>query len=120
MWYAISAKNDTEGWEGERNRAKFYAGGILDCVLGVSDNTISDAVALYPNPATNEVFISISDKTFNTFDVTIANSLGQILERKTNIDKSQTSLNVSNYTSGIYFITIKAGESIATKKLVVQ
>ncbi len=121
MWFAISAKNDTEGWEGERNRAKFYAGGILDCVLGVSDKTISDAVALYPNPTTNEVFISISDKTFTSFNVSIANSLGQILERKTNIDNaSQTSLNVSNYASGIYFITIQAGESITTKKLVVQ
>ncbi len=121
MWFAVSAKNDAEGWEGERNRAKFYAGGILDCVLGITDNTISDDVALYPNPTTNEVFISISDKTFNSFDVTIANSLGQILERRTNIDNaSKTSLNVSSYASGIYFITIKAGESITTKKLVVQ
>lgn len=121
MWFAISAKNDTEGWEGERNRAKFYAGGILDCVLGVSDNTISDTVALYPNPTRNEVFISISDKTFNSFDVTIANSLGQILERRTDVDNATTtSLNVSNYASGLYFITIKAGDNIATKKLVIQ
>ncbi len=121
MWYAISAKNDSEGWEGERTRAKFYAGGILDCQLGVSENSIENAVALYPNPATSEVFISISDKTFSNFDVTIVNSLGQVLERKTNVDNaSSTSLNVSNYSSGIYFITIKAGESTTTKKLVVQ
>ena len=121
MWYAISAKNDSEGWEGERTRAKFYGGGILDCQLGVSENTIENAVALYPNPATSEVFISISDKTFSTFDVTIVNSLGQVLERKTNVDNAATtSLNVSNYSSGIYFITIKAGESTTTKKLVVQ
>ncbi|SRX52782.1 S8 family serine peptidase [Aequorivita sp. CIP111184] len=121
MWFAISAKNDTEGWEGERNRAKFYEGGLFNCTLGVSDNTISDAVALYPNPATNDVFISISDKTFNTYEVSIANSLGQILQRKSNIDNTTTSsLNVSNYASGIYFITIIAGDSTATKKLVIQ
>ncbi len=121
MWFAVSAKNDVEGWESERNRAKLYAGGILNCELGVSENTIGDAVALYPNPTTNEVYISISDKTFATFDVSVTNNLGQILERKTNIDNaSTTSLNVSNYATGIYFITIKAGESIATKKLVVQ
>ncbi|MDP2687237.1 MAG: S8 family serine peptidase [Aequorivita sp.] len=122
MWFAVRAKNTVEGWESERNRAKFYAGGLLDCeLIGISENTIGEAVALYPNPTNNEVFISISDKTFNSFDVTIANSLGQILERRTNIDNaSTTSLNVSNYASGLYFITIKAGDNIATKKLVIQ
>ena len=121
MWFAISAKNGSEGWEGERNRAKFYSGGILDCELGVSEKTIADAVALYPNPTTNEVFISISDKTFNSFDVTIANSLGQILERQTDVNNANTtSINVSNYASGLYFITVKAGDNITTKKLVIQ
>ncbi len=122
MWFGLTAKNDTEGWESVRTPAKFYAGGIMDCTTAsTSENTIADAVALYPNPTTSEVFISISDKTFSSFDVTIANSLGQILDRKTNVDNAtRTSLNVSNYASGIYFITIKAGESVATKKLVVQ
>lgn len=121
MWFAVSAKNIAEGWESERNRAKFYAGGILDCALGVSENSISNAVLLYPNPATNEVFISFSDKTFNSFEVTVANSLGQILDRITNAEnKSETALNVSNYSSGIYFITIKVGENVTTKKLMVQ
>ena len=121
MWFAVSAKNDAEGWESERNRAKFYAGGLLDCVLGVSENNIDNAIALYPNPAKSEVYISISDKTFNNFEVTIANSLGQILDRKANVENStRTAINVSNYSSGLYFITIKAGKNITTKKLVVQ
>ena len=121
MWFAVSAKNDAEGWESERNRAKFYAGGLLDCVLGVSENSIDNAIALYPNPAKSEVYISISDKTFNNFEVTIANSLGQILDRKANVENStRTAINVSNYSSGLYFITIKAGKNITTKKLVVQ
>jgi hypothetical protein len=121
MWFAVSAKNDTEGWESERSRAKFYGGGILDCTIGISENAFDNALSVYPNPATNEVYISLSDKTFNNFDITIANSLGQILERKTNVDNaSRATINVSNYSSGIYFVTIKAGESISTKKLVVQ
>lgn len=121
MWYAVSAKNDTEGWEGERTRAKFYGGGILDCLIGVEENAFDNALSLYPNPATNEVYISLSDKTFSNFDVTIANSLGQILESKLNIDNAtRATINVSNYSSGIYFVTIKAGENGSTKKLVVQ
>src|SRR5690606_9538681 len=116
-----SAKNTSEGWESERNRAKFYAGGILECIMGVTESKLDSAVSLYPNPATNEVFIGISNKSFNNFDVTVVNSLGQILERKTNIENTaQTAVNVSNYAAGIYFITIKAGENVTTKKLVVQ
>ncbi len=120
MWYAISAKNTTDGWESERARAKIYAGGLLDCdTAGLSDNQLSNAVLLYPNPTNNEVYISISDKSFTNFDVSVANSLGQVLDRQTNIDAKAT-VNVSGYASGIYFVTIKAGESVSTKKLVVQ
>jgi hypothetical protein len=121
MWFAVSARNDTEGWESERSRAKFYGGGIFDCTIGISENALDNALSLYPNPATNEVYISLSDKTFSNFDITIANSLGQILERKTNVDNAtRATINVSNYSSGIYFVTIKAGENISTKKLLVQ
>ena len=122
MWFAVSAKNDTEGWEGERTRAKFYEGGLLDCaIIGTAENAFDNALSLYPNPATNEVYISLSDKTFTDFDITIANSLGQVLERKLNVDNaSRATINVSNYSTGIYFVTIKAGENVSTKKLVVQ
>ncbi len=33
MWYAVAAKNDADGWFGQRNIAAFYPGGLLNCSL---------------------------------------------------------------------------------------
>lgn len=92
-----------------------------ECDLIGVENFTANTFSMYPNPATNEVFISLSDQTLDVYDISITNSLGQVLQRKTNItNSSQTSLNVSGYSAGIYFVTIQAGNSTATKKLVVR
>jgi len=31
IWYAVAGKNATDGWEGRRSVASYYAGGILNC-----------------------------------------------------------------------------------------
>ncbi len=121
FWYALRTRNDTEGWESARSRAKYYAGGLLDCTVGVSENSFDQAITMYPNPATNEVFINFSDKTFNAYDITISSSLGQVLNRQTQVDNtSQANINVSGYSAGMYFVTIKAGDRTTTKKLVIR
>lgn len=33
VWYAVSAKNATEGWEGRRSIASYYGGGLLNCAF---------------------------------------------------------------------------------------
>lgn len=121
FWYALSAKNSTEGWESERGRAKYYEGGLLDCTVGIDENVLGQAVVVYPNPANNTVNISFSDKTYASYNVTISNILGQKLEQRTQVDNSsQTTLDVSGYSAGIYFVTIEAGKASTTKKLIIQ
>ena len=123
MWIAMSARNDTEGWESRRSNAKQYAGGLLDCTLGLDDNTLSSAVTLYPNPASGEVFVTLNDASFGNFEVTLTNSLGQKLQTINAKDlngNNSTSIDVSKYSTGLYFVTIKAGESTTTKKLLVK
>ncbi len=123
MWIAMSARNDTEGWESRRSNAKFYEGGLLDCVLGLDDNALSSAVTVYPNPASTEVFVSLNDSTFENFEVKLTNSLGQVLQTINTKDlngSNNTSINVSSYARGLYFVTITAGESATTKKLLIK
>ena len=89
-------------------------------VLSVKEDILTDIV-MYPNPASNEVYISFSDKAFNSLDITVSNSLGQTLQYIQDVDSTlTTALNISNYASGLYFITIKSGEKTTTKKLVVK
>lgn len=121
FWYAVVAKNDTEGWESERTRAKYYEGGRFNCSLGIDQNNINNMVSLYPNPATNEVFVNLSDRSLENMDVTVLNSMGQVLYKLSDVNSSSVvSIDVSQYSSGLYFIKIEAGNNLATKKLIVN
>ncbi len=92
-------------------------------VLDVSENLLDSAISLYPNPASNEIFVTISESAFNTVDISIANNLGQTI---LNIDDwgvneaNTTSIDVSNYASGLYFVSIKSEDQITTKKLIIK
>ena len=60
---------------------------------------------MFPNPITNEFFISI-DNVSEKVNLTIYNVLGKIVLTEVNY-KSDTSMNVQNLNSGIYFVSIK-------------
>lgn len=88
--------------------------------LGVADNVFA-SFAMYPNPATNEVFMSWKDVETNVA-ITLFNSLGQRLIELSETElggKNSSRLDVSGFATGIYFITIKAGNHIETKKLII-
>ncbi|HNP68524.1 MAG TPA: T9SS type A sorting domain-containing protein [Aequorivita sp.] len=88
--------------------------------LGVADAMLQD-FTMYPNPATNAVILNLPNQGFDGLIVTVANNLGQVLERKEPlVNTTVIPLDVSGYAAGIYFVTLKAGNDITTKKLVVR
>lgn len=120
IWYALVAKNEVEGWRSSRSPAKHYEGGLKDCTIGVEDNTLDNLFSMYPNPATNEVHIAFSDTAYAVEEITITNSLGQVVgEIKTDASPHVT-FDVSPYAQGVYFVTIHAGEYTTTKKLIIK
>lgn len=88
--------------------------------LGVADAMLQD-FTMYPNPATNTVILNLPNQGFDGLIVTVANNLGQVLEQKEPlVNTTVIPLDVSGYAAGIYFVTLKAGNDITTKKLVVR
>ncbi|WP_245574846.1 S8 family serine peptidase [Aequorivita capsosiphonis] len=88
--------------------------------LGVTDNVFS-SFSMYPNPAENQVFMSWKDVESNVA-ITLFNSLGQRLVQLSETElagKTSSSMDVSGFANGIYFITIKAGNHLETKKLII-
>ena len=121
FWYSLTARNDTEGWESKRRNAINYSGGTVDCALGV-DDVLASSIVMYPNPADNQVFIDFGTANLTNVDIEVTNSLGQVIQTISNKDvsNSQATINVSNFGTGIYFVTITADGQQATKKLVVK
>jgi hypothetical protein len=115
-------KEVRDGWSGRRSNATTYNGGLLDCELGIDDISLGN-ISLYPNPATNEVFVALKDTNFSNFEIKIANSLGQTLQtlNESSLNGStEVAINVSSYRTGLYFVTIEIDGQSVTKKLVIK
>lgn len=73
---------------------------------------------IYPNPATNEINILIDEINHNT-KVSIYNLQGQLILEKA-IKSSQSKVNISTFSKGIYFVKIANGSDVKTEKLVIK
>jgi hypothetical protein len=86
---------------------------VVPSSLGVSSTNL-ETVSIYPNPAKN--FIQISTDASSVHTVSIFT-----LEGKNVLSASNTNqIDVSNLSSGIYLVSIKAGNSETVKKLVIE
>jgi polyhydroxybutyrate depolymerase len=72
--------------------------------LSTGDAFLS-TIALYPNPANNQITLSISD-TNDISSYRIYTTFGQLLQEGT-LQKNKEVISVSRYTVGIYFIVVK-------------
>ena len=64
-----------------------------------------NTIALYPNPANNEITLSIGD-TNDISSYRIYTTFGQLLQEGT-LQKNKEIISVSRYTVGIYFVVVK-------------
>lgn len=93
---------------------------ISDKVLSRDSFSKLDAkLSVYPNPATSNITISLSDKTAIQ-KVAIYNILGDKVITKTIADEAKTNIDVSSLSAGIYFIRTKTAHQIVSKKLIIN
>jgi hypothetical protein len=81
-----------------------------DCALGIEDNELTTRISIYPNPVQNTLRID-SEISFDS--VYIYSFQGQLIE--TNKRKE---INVSDLSSGLYFVTFKKDGQSVTKKFI--
>jgi len=91
-------------------------------VLGVSENELTTAISLYPNPANTLVNIIVNDNAYDSIRIQVFNSLGQRLQSaESNGQRTNNfSLDVSNLAAGLYFINIDVDGVKVSKKLLVK
>ncbi|MBW6480577.1 MAG: T9SS type A sorting domain-containing protein [Bacteroidales bacterium] len=83
----------------------------------VDDINNKEYYRIYPNPA-NDIF-TVEGKNIQSIEIT--NELGQIILRKEYNDaNNQIDVNISNLSSGIYFVRILANEKTAIEKLIIN
>ncbi len=72
---------------------------------------------VYPNPATQNVFVDISE-LLGTYDLKIYNVLGNEVFSEKKI-KDNVNIDLLNFKTGMYFMVIEGVDKILTRKLIV-
>ena len=78
---------------------------------------------VFPNPAKENLNIIIPEINFNKIGnfatVEIMNISGEVLKQE-HIYSPTIQINLSNISSGIYFINVKTSKGIISKKIIIQ
>jgi hypothetical protein len=97
---------------------------IEDVYNGITNekNTLTD-VAVFPNPASTLLHISLPDCQDKTVQVEILDAMGRLVFLK-NLGKIgenfEEQLNLADFKQGLYLVRIEAGDQFITKRVEVQ
>lgn len=93
---------------------------IKDYTVGVEESKLQNSTfSIYPNPANNSITINYSGDLNEKTSISICNYLGQEM-LQSNLQSNTTTINVSDFSNGIYFIKIRTNKTQAVQRLVIQ
>ena len=109
--------DDKDGWMIDNIKVYFYCGHLSS----TNDVESKKGITIFPNPVSQEVSINIEKPNFDTYDVSIINSIGKIVLEQNQIQNTNITLNISDFKSGLYHVLItQEGKLISKEKLVVK
>jgi hypothetical protein len=85
--------------------------------VGLAEVDFSSTIQVFPNPAKNVVTISFTQLQTNT-SIKLMDVLGQNITTIEHFSGTQTTLDISNYAAGVYFLEIEEKGNTARIKLV--
>lgn len=84
--------------------------------VGINENDDAKTITLYPNPFTNQLTINSNSVLKN---ITVYDLSGKTILTRTNINVSNTSLDLSNLVQGSYLIKVEESNGvISTQKII--
>ena len=94
---------------------------FLSPTVATSDLLNNNTVHISPNPTNAAVNVFIKNEFFGNMETTVFDVLGQLMSERVIIDKNrsdvQFDLDMSSYSSGIYFIKITQEEAVGTFRI---
>ena len=81
---------------------------------------LASGISVYPNPANNNLNVSLGSAGTEELGIRLINTQGQVLQSSMTGSSSIVSLNTGNYVAGVYFIqVIGAGKVIQTNTVLI-
>ena len=95
----------------------------LNCTLSNTNYNNGSQLEIYPNPAHDKISICYFLQQDSDVNISITNALGQLVyDYKKNVSNrdNQETIDINDYASGIYFLSLQAQSSIFTTKFIKQ
>lgn len=87
--------------------------------LAVNDLDLNNGLAIFPNPTTSVLNINFSGKKLSKMQATLTDIQGKKLLVAIS-SMNQLELDLSKFSSGVYFVTVSANDQKVTRKIVKQ
>jgi photosystem II stability/assembly factor-like uncharacterized protein len=127
QYTTVNFYDNITGWAGGFN-LDATTGGIFKYDGGFVATGITPAIAdyklkLYPNPSTGLFYLAFDAENNLPINVLVTDALGKVVLKMTYKDKSQLwlkSIDLTNYSPGVYFLKLENNGNETTQKLILQ
>ncbi len=111
------------------NNATYYTNNVLTysfatvSIKEVSNTNSASNSVIYPNPTKDNATLSITVDQNSAVTVSVYNLVGALVKTTTanaSIGANTIAIDLSNLTAGVYITNVKVGNSVSTKKLVIE
>ncbi len=92
---------------------------IVNSVIGLHENELTNTFNIQPNPAKNQVNLSWNLLT-NVKKVEIFTTNGQLQYQQSEFLSSKLSINTSTWAKGVYIVTVFNANSVYKRKLIID
>ncbi|GAA3985173.1 T9SS type A sorting domain-containing protein [Hymenobacter antarcticus] len=92
----------------------------LRVISATQNAALAATVGLYPNPAHQSFQLSVPAGNLRTASATLSNALGQVVQTRALSATGTTTFDVSSLAAGVYSLTLKSGNDLVVKRVVVE
>ena len=87
--------------------------------VGIDENNFNDGLNIYPNPMNNKFTVELSQVDENT-TITIVSVEGKLVYQNETVKSNKTNIDASEWSKGVYVVTIKQKDKNQIVKLIKQ
>ena len=91
---------------------------IIKSSSGIEDMQTTSKVDVYPNPSNGLFTINLSDIKDSKVKLEVYNLIGEKVWEN-NFNKENTTINLSQLSKGIYYLSVKSSNNTITKKITI-
>jgi hypothetical protein len=94
----------------------------VTCIVDVENFEIDNNIEIYPNPASDVIYISTGEVNYGTeFELSIFDVTGRLVKKdNTFVTQEDISINVSDFPQGLYVVSLNFGDNLVTRRIMLS